>query len=297
MRFIMLKYHQTIRNLFWQLLTDLISSCGCPSFKAFSLKLHTYPANLCKSDQICWNRPEEHAKDVSLCISMDFNNARALEVTMMPFHSIYNDIVAGSETSIYSKSLKHPTKSTIWWLSLILASNEWNEYKHQSLTQKRNHRDLTQWEFEKCVICYPFVAELLGENGRFEAMTLLQGPPDIGSAAWWRISHSKQSRLLAPARHHSSPRKNCMWVVSVVGGPIPVVQLVRIDTSTPHASTVACYKARTHLWKQTLMNTTNTTQQFPKGFDSAFRLFLVVPSSELLDHSCSKGKHYFGTGH
>lgn len=104
MRFITLKYRQTIRNILWQLLTDLISSCGCPSFKAFSFEpnLHTYPANLCKSDQICWNRPEEHAKDVSLCISMDFNNDRALEVTMMPFHCCWQwnlHLLKVSETS------------------------------------------------------------------------------------------------------------------------------------------------------------------------------------------------------
>ena len=123
MRFKTLKHHHTRRNILEQLLADLISSCGCPPFKAFSFepKLHTYPANLCKSDQICWNGPEEHAKDVSLCISMDFNNARALEVTMMPFHSIYK---------VLTLLVKPPSTQSLWNIQQNQQFDDWVSYLH-----------------------------------------------------------------------------------------------------------------------------------------------------------------------
>ena len=242
---------------------------------------------------------------------MDFNNAKASEAIMMPswqwnlrFFKVY-------ETS----------NKIIWWLSLILASNEWNDYKHQWLMQKRNHRDLTQ-EFGKLImtyhvlvthilfhiyplICYYSLLSFWAKMVRLKPWHCCKGRLTLTAACrvdnhskfrlaeqalWHALTLQKSlERLLAPARHHSSPRKNLMWVVSVVFAPMPVVALMWIDTSTRCTSTVACCKTQNHLWKQTLMNTTNTTHQFPKGFDSVFKLVFVVPSSEL-DHSRSGSK-------
>ncbi len=74
---------------------------------------------------------------------MDFNNAKASEAIMMP----------SWQWNLHFFKVYETSNKIIWWLSLILASNEWNDYKHQWLMQKRNHRDLTQ-EFGRLIMTY-----------------------------------------------------------------------------------------------------------------------------------------------